>query len=70
MTEKRTYEEGLIAGRLEKLQETVSRHAERLDSHSRRLAMLEKACWLLLGIGIAFEVLPEMREAFKILSGG
>jgi hypothetical protein len=58
----KTYEDGLRDGRIAKICGITTAHKSRLDNHSKRLRTLEKVCWLLFGIGIAFEVMPELKD--------
>lgn len=65
---QKTYEDGVRDGRLNAHEKTLAKHSERLDSHSRRIGLLEKAAWIVLGSVIAIQLLPELRAVLKALS--
>jgi hypothetical protein len=60
-----SYEDGVIAGRMEAMKDLLSAHGDRLDSQSLRLRALERIVWGLLGIVVFIQVLP----MFKMLLG-
>lgn len=65
----KSYEDGLRDGQIIAIEETTRRHAERLDSHSRRLSVLERVGWITLGIVATIQFIPAAQKALEILSG-
>jgi hypothetical protein len=59
-----TYEDGLIAGEIKAHTQTLEKHEERLDSHSRRVRALERVAWALLGIVGFIEIWPRLETFF------
>lgn len=69
MTNK-TYQDGLIEGRLLSLENMVGGHADRMDAHAKRLQLLERVFWTGLGIISFFQLLPMVSTAMKIMVEG
>ncbi len=57
---ERTYQEGLVDGKIEALEAMVAQHTNRMDNHSTRLQLLERSLWLTLGVVTAIEFLPKV----------
>ena len=62
MDGNKTYADGLMDGKIEALEASAASHALRLDLHSNRLHLLERALWLMLGIVSSIEFLPRILE--------
>ena len=60
MDDDKGYAQGLMDGKIEALEATAASHALRLDQHSVRLHLLERALWLMLGVVAAIEFLPRV----------
>lgn len=61
-----TYEEGLREGRLRGIEETIVKHAERLDKHDLRLTSQEKISYAVLGAVFLIQVLPAIKQLFML----
>lgn len=64
----KTYAEGLRDGKIYSLEENHEKHGKRLDSHSNRLAKMEKVIYIGLGGLIVLEALPHINTALGMLS--
>jgi hypothetical protein len=60
MTEH-SYEEGLRDGRIDALERMVSHHNDRLDHHERRLQMIERIIYAMVGALALVELLPALK---------
>lgn len=58
------YEAGKRDGKIEALEDVISRHNERLDYHERRLAMQEKITYGLIGAIALANFLPDIKRLF------
>lgn len=58
------YEAGKRDGKIEALEDVISRHNERLDHHERRLAMQEKITYGLIGAIALANFLPDIKRLF------
>lgn len=63
----KSYDDGVRDGRLTSLEATTVKHSERLDSHSKRIGLLEKAAWVVLGIVLTMQLAPEFAEFIKAI---
>jgi hypothetical protein len=54
----KTYEDGLVEGRILALENIAAQHTERLDSQSKRLRILEKVVWASGGIMVFLNTWP------------
>lgn len=61
----RTYEDGVRDGRIAALEDISGRHEDCLDSHSRRLALLERIMWAGGGIVAFIEFIPQIRTLLQ-----
>ena len=68
MTDK-TYEDGLIEGRVKGLERTADKHGVRLDSHSVRLRLMERLIWVGGGIIFAIQSLPLWQDVVRKIAG-
>jgi hypothetical protein len=59
----KTYEDGLIEGRLVALENIAAAHKDRLDGQSRRLRLLEKIVWATGGIMVFLQSWPVIGRA-------
>lgn len=66
MSEK-TYEDGLVEGRLAAVEHMQTSQNMRLDNHAGRISALEKAMWLVIGAIAALEFFPIMASFFKTM---
>jgi len=62
MTAEKTYEDGVIEGRLSALETCTAEHKERLDWHARRLRLMERALWVFLGVLLLAQALPTVQK--------
>lgn len=60
-----TYEDGLHEGRLRGIEETIIKHAERLDKHDIRITSQEKISYAVLGAVALMQVLPTIQKLFQ-----
>jgi len=63
MNEKKTYEDGLIAGRMAAVEHMQTGQNLRLDNHSTRISALERAMWVVIGAIAALEFFPILGTA-------
>jgi len=63
----KTYEDGLVEGRVMSLERMMVEHKGRLDNHSKRLSYLERAMWMLAGIVLFINAWPAIRQ---VMMGG
>ena len=63
MNEKKTYEDGLIAGRMAAVEHMQTGQNLRLDNHSTRISALERAMWVVIGAIAALEFFPILGSA-------
>jgi hypothetical protein len=70
MATDKTYEDGLRDGKLEAIEVSMGQHSDRLDEHSKRLSILERACWITLGIVATIQFIPAAQTALTALTGG
>ena len=54
----KSFEDGMVEGKIIAMEAILSRHDSRLDGHGQRLHLLERALWLTLGVVVAIEFLP------------
>jgi len=59
---KHDYEAGLRDGQIKALEEVAHSHGQRLDRHSRRISVLEKAAWAMFGIVAMIEFFPALQR--------
>lgn len=57
----RTYEQGLLEGEIKTLTELGKTQTTRLNDHSKRLRVLEKAMWITLGIVVFVQLWPSLQ---------
>ncbi len=62
----KTYEDGIVQGQLETLERMATEHKDRLDYHARRLRLLERSYWMMLGVVIIAQIWPQLRWVFQI----
>ena len=56
------YEQGLRDGRISSLEETIKNHADKFDSHERRLQVAERILYGLIGAFALVQFLPELKR--------
>lgn len=66
---EKTYEDGLVEGKIEALEKMASTHTTRLDDHSGRLRILERAMWLVFGIAIVIQLWPAIASFLQSANG-
>ena len=69
MVDNKTYEDGVRDGKISSIGRTLDKHTQRLDIHSKRIGQLERISWIILGIIVAIEALPKLRD-FIVSFGG
>ena len=63
----KTYEDGLRDGQIQALENMMQEHKGRLDNHAKRLALLERIMWALIGVGVLIEIFPKVQTFFGSL---
>ena len=63
--EEKTYEDGLVEGRLAAVEHMQSSQNLRLDNHSQRISALERAMWVVIGAIAALEFFPIIGALLK-----
>lgn len=58
----RTYQEGLLEGRLQAYSDVLRQHQERLNSHSKRLRAMERVVWGVMGATVFIQVWPVLSK--------
>ena len=58
----KTYEEGLRDGAIRALEKTQGKHESRLDSHSTRLARIERFMYIGIGALVFLQSFPLVRQ--------
>ena len=61
-TDERTYEEGLIEGRILGIEETIAKHGGMLESHDIRIRSQERIQWAIIGAVTLMQILPTIRD--------
>lgn len=64
----KTYEDGLVEGEIRSLQRIAGEHKDRLDDHSGRLRLLERALWVMFGVLALAQIWPQLQWLFKPVS--
>lgn len=70
MTEEKTYEDGVVEGRLAAVEHMQTGQNLRLDGHSHRILSLERAMWIVVGAIAAIEFFPVMALFVKSMMTG
>jgi hypothetical protein len=65
MNEERTYEDGVVQGRLSAVEHMQTGQNVRLDNHSTRISSLERAMWVVIGAIAALEFFPIFGSALS-----
>jgi len=61
------YERGQLTGKVHALEKMMEHHKERMDSHAKRLRILERAHWILLGIVGVIQLMPAVMKLVEVL---
>lgn len=69
METKKTYEDGLVEGRLAAVEHMQSSQNLRLDNHSTRISSLERAMWVVIGAIAALEFFPIVAQLIRTVAG-
>ncbi len=64
MTAPKTYEQGVIEGKIEAIEDMQIAQNMRLKDHSRRISAIERVVYALTGIIVFIEFTPELRNFF------
>ena len=64
------FERGRLVGELEALKEVLGKHERRMDGHAARLRLLERILWVLTGVGVFFQIWPQIQMMIKQAAGG
>ncbi len=67
MTEEKTYEEGLRDGAINAVEATQGKHEMRLNSHSMRLAKIERFMYISIGALIILQAFPLIQQVLTSL---
>ena len=62
---EKTYEDGLVEGRLTAVEHMQTNQNLRLDNHGQRISALERAMWVVIGAIAALEFFPIIGAALK-----
>ena len=62
----KTYEDGVREGRLVLLEITAEGTKDRLDSHARRLRLLERIVWGFFGIMVFLQFMPIVQSLLGV----
>ena len=54
--EGKTYEDGLVEGKLHEHSTILAAHHDRMDSHSKRITPLERVAWMGIGAIVVIQV--------------
>lgn len=57
----KTYEQGLVEGEIKTLTNMGVTQTKRLNDHSKRIRLLEKAMWITLGMVLFIQVWPTVQ---------
>lgn len=69
MEKGKTYEDGLVEGRLAAVEHMQTGQNLRLDNHSQRISALERAMWVVIGAIAALEFFPVVASMITKLAG-
>lgn len=58
----KTYEDGLVEGRLQSLENITAAHKDRMDAHGGRLRLLERVVWAVGGVMVFIQLWPALQE--------
>ena len=61
----KTYEQGLVDGKLFALEQITAKHDKRLNHHSERLKTMERIIYAVLGAYTFVQLLPTLQKLFK-----
>lgn len=64
----KTYDDGVIKGRMDAIEKFVGSNTKRLDHHSRRLTVLERVMYMTFGAVMFLQLLPVLKAAVGFLS--
>lgn len=67
MSSGKTYEDGIVEGRLQALERIAAEHKDRLDSQGTRLRVLERVVWASGGVVVFLQTWPTI--AAMLLAG-
>lgn len=62
--EAQTYADGKRDGKIEAIEDILRKHHNRMDGHERRLRMLERVAWILMGVVGLINVWPTLEKLF------
>lgn len=62
MADVKTYEDGLIEGRLGAVETMLGEHKGRLDNHAQRLQIGERVIYALGGVLVLIQVFPAFQK--------
>jgi hypothetical protein len=65
----KTYEDGIVEGRLAAVEHMQTGQNLRLDNHSQRISSLERAMWVVIGAIAALEFFPVIAKMIKVVVG-
>jgi hypothetical protein len=66
---EKTYEDGLVEGRLKAVENMQHGQNLRLDNHSIRISSLERAMWVVIGAIAALEFFPIAATMIRSVAG-
>jgi len=66
---KKTYDDGVTAGRLAAVEHMQTGQNLRLDNHGTRISSLERAMWVVIGAIGAIEFFPVLANILSKMAG-
>lgn len=64
----KSYEDGLVEGKISSLEKMSIKHEGRMDSHSISIKNLEKLMYVAGGMAIAIQAIPAIQLVLRALS--
>jgi len=65
MSETKTYEDGLLDGKIQSHEDRLDAHSKRMDGHSARLRILERVAWAIMGTAVIIQFWPALNKLFN-----
>lgn len=60
----KTYEDGIVEGEVRAMKEILTKHDQRLDSQLKRILILEKLAYGVMGAFVLVEFYPTLKNFF------
>lgn len=65
---EKTYSDGLLEGRLDRIEDKATMHADQLLSHENRLRILERMWYAAIGAFVLINILPQLKDMMEMLT--